>query len=397
MTNHKELNFESTFKITTMALHISGAHPGVPKDLKWVLKFIILHGIFTFTFSIVIYSIINHDLKEKNFIQICKNGVMFVVFCVISFQYFVLVIHQKNLVELIKNVNADYEELQNLSEKEKRLMYKYVDQGIKVCRQWFILTFAGCMIFIVKSIGLMLYYHLINDFQYVPLYDIKYPALIEDRKNDNLFVFIGTYLLLLSFACYSSLNYTSYVPLGPIFMLHASGQLELVRNRIEDLFLECDAEAIRVKLKGIIMKLQYIYSAVDDMKKVFKFGYEITLKGTAVILPITFYAVLETAKNGEISLEFISFIVGGIMISGAPCYYSDLLMEKGEALRMSLYTCGWEQHYDRRTRTTLQLMLQHALRPIAIQTIFRTLCLDALTDLYQQSYAIFNLMNATWN
>ncbi|KAF9418630.1 hypothetical protein HW555_004596 [Spodoptera exigua] len=380
MANEKELTYEHIFGITTTALHISGAHPSVRRDLKWALKFIILHGIFTLGFFTSMYSVFYHDLKEKNFILLCKNCVTFVLYCVVTFQYCMLLFHQDTVVELIKNVNSDYKELPNLSDIEKELMYKYVKQGVRVCRQWFVLTVAGTLSFILKSGGLMLYYYFINDFRYVSLYDVKFPACIEERRNDHFFVFLATYFFLMFFACYSALNYVAYVPLGPIFMLHACGQIELVRNRVEVLFSGSDVEEIRMKLKDIIKKLQYIYSTVDDMKRVFKFGYEITLKGTAVLLPITFYAVLETAKNGEVSLEFITFIIGGIMISAAPCYYSDLLMEKGEALRLSLYTCGWEMQYDRRTRTTLQLMLQKALRPVAIQTIFRTLCLDALTD-----------------
>ncbi|XP_022834730.1 uncharacterized protein LOC111362302 [Spodoptera litura] len=397
MTNQKDLDFENIFKITTRALHISGSHPSIPKDLKWALKFTVLHGTFALGFVTVIHSIIYHDLKEKNFVQICKDCVVFVLFCVTSLQYCVLLIHQDNLVLLIKNINSDYEQMQNLSDNEKQMMYKYMNLGVKVCRHWFILVLITCLIFFIKSVGLMCYYYLINDIQYFPYYDIKYPDFIEERKNDNFSVFLVTYCLMFYFALYSVLIYVAYVPLGPVFMLHASGLLEVVKNRIDDLFSDCDPEKIREKLKDVVMKLQYIYSIVDDMKTIFRFGYEVSLKGTAVLLPVTFYAVIEAAKDGEISMEFISFIAGGIVISAVPCYYSDLLMEKGEAVRLSLYMCGWEQHYDRRTRTTLQLMLLRALRPIAIQTLFRTLCLDALTDLFQQSYSIFNLMCAMWN
>ncbi|XP_022834752.1 uncharacterized protein LOC111362319 [Spodoptera litura] len=397
MTNQKDLYFDNIFKITTMALHISGSHPSIPKDLKWALKFTVLHGTFTLGFLMFMYNIVYHDFKENDFINICKNGVMGIVTIVITFQYCILLIHQDTLVVLIKNINADYEQLQNLPDKEKQFMYKYANLGAKVCWQWFVLTISAVLTFLVKSTGLMLYYCLINDFRYVPFYDIKYPEFIEERKNDNLPVYLSVYFLMFFFACYACMNYVAYVPLGPIFMLHASGQLELIKNQIDDLFSECDPEKIRMKLRDIIMKLQYIYSIVDDMKGVFKIGYEIALKGTALLLPVTIYAVLEAAKKGEVSMEFICFIIGGIMLCTSPCYYSDLLMEKGEAVRLSLYMCGWEQHYDRRTRTTLQLMLLRALRPIAIQTLFRTLCLDALTDLFQQSYGIFNLMNAMWN
>ncbi|KAJ8705221.1 hypothetical protein PYW07_011048 [Mythimna separata] len=207
-----ELDFDKIFKIPTKALNISRAHPYIPRDWKWALQFCIVHGLFTLAFVNIIYNIICHDLKSNNFSQMCKNGVLFVVYIVITFQYCVLLWHQNALVDLIENMKRDYEQSKDLDSIEKEMFTKYA------------------------------------------------------------------------------------------------------------------------------------------------------------------------FNHGEVSLEFITFIVGGTLISSSPCYYSNLLMEKGENVRLSLYTCGWELHYDRRTRTTLQLMLQNALTPIAINTIFRALCLDALTD-----------------
>ncbi|XP_075987183.1 uncharacterized protein LOC142983892 [Anticarsia gemmatalis] len=174
--------------------------------------------------------------------------------------------------------------------------------------------------------------------------------------------------------------YAAYVPLGPIMMLHACGQLDIVRMKIDHLFEEADAEIIKEKMKAIIERLQYIYKFVKIIEDVFTVAYELTLKGTTLILPVAFYEFIEAAHRGELSVELITFIIGGILISSSPCYYSDLLMEKGEKVRLSLYSCGWELFYDRSTRTTLQILLLYALRPVAIRTVFRTLCLEALTD-----------------
>ncbi|KAJ8707362.1 hypothetical protein PYW08_010614 [Mythimna loreyi] len=327
-----ELDFDKIFEIPTRALYISRAHPYIKRDWRWALYFSIVHGIFTVGFFTIIYNIICHDLKSNNFAQICKNGVLLVVYVIITFQYCVLLWHQDALVDLINYMKRDYEQSKDLSCIERDTLNKYVKLSVWVCKQWFVIGTVGPGTFIVKSFVLMLYYYVIDEFKFVPVYDLVYPSIIE-KNNNNIFVFMLTYVLMFF---------------------------------------------------------------VDRINQIFKIAYELTLKGSTVMLPITCYEVLEAFKHGEVRLEFIMFIVGGTLISSSPCYYSGLLMEKGENVRLALYTCGWELHYDRRTRTTLQLMLQRALRPIAIQTIFRALCLDALTDLFQQSYAIFNLINAMW-
>ncbi|CAB3242650.1 unnamed protein product [Arctia plantaginis] len=122
--------------------------------------------------------------------------------------------------------------------------------------------------------------------------------------------------------------YVTFVPLGPFLMLHACGQLEIVKKRIDNLFTDLNDEVITEKLKEIIIHLQQIYSFVDLIRDIFKIAYELTLKFMVVMLPVTVYEVKETMHQGEISLEFFSFVFGTTLFSSTPCYYSQLLMDK---------------------------------------------------------------------
>nr|AOE48014.1 putative odorant receptor OR9 [Athetis lepigone] len=390
-----DLNFDKIFKIVITALNLTRSHPYIARDKKWAFQFFILQGLFTVNFVVIMYNIIYHDLKANDFAQVCKNGIMAVVYVVITFQYCILLKHQDLFVTVINNIKRDYEESKRFSPAEREVIYKYVEKGIWVCKQWVVVSFCGPGLFTGKSLLLMLYYYCINDFKLVPILDMKFPAYMEDNLHYLVLYFL-TYALVLEFGLYSGLMYLAYVPLGPIFILHACGQLELVAMKIDVLFVELDDEVIKRKLKNIIEHLQYIYRFTDHLNTIFQVGNELTLKGSTLMLPVTCYEILEAFNRNEYSLEYFVFIVGSTLFSSTPCFYGDLLMEKGESVRTSLYTCGWEQYYDRRTRSTLLVMLQYALRPVAIQTIFTVMCLDTLTNLFQQSYAIFNLMNAMW-
>nr|ALM26223.1 odorant receptor 33 [Athetis dissimilis] len=377
-------------------MNLTGSHPSIPKDRKWAIRFLFLQGVFTLDFVMFIYNIFYIDLKTNNFSEICKNGIMAVVYLEITFQYCVMLKHQDLFVTVINNIKKDYEAARNFSLAEREVMYKYIDKSLWVCKLWMVLSANGPGLFIGRSLIKMIYYFCINDFKLVPIYEYDFPAFMKDNLH-HLTIFFINYAWMLVFAFYSAFMYLAWVPLGPIFILHVCGQLELVEMKIDALFEELDDEVIKRKLKNIIVQLQYIYKFVDHLNAIFQVGYELTLKGTMLMLPITCFEVLEAFNRNEYIIEYFVFIVGSTLFSSTPCYYGDLLMEKGDEVRISLYTCGWEQYYDRRTRSTLLLMLQYALRPVAIQTIFTVMCLDTLTNLFQQSYAIFNLMNAMWN
>ncbi|KAI8434115.1 hypothetical protein MSG28_012255 [Choristoneura fumiferana] len=144
---------------------------------------------------------------------------------------------------------------------------------------------------------------------------------------------------------------------------------------------------------SVIEEINYV-QLIND---VFKVLYEISLKASAIMLPITLYQVIDSFKRHELCMEYMAFILTASLLCYVPCYYSDLLMEKGEALRLAIYSSGWEYQYDKSARYKLIIMLTVAIRPISIRSIFRTVCLDTFAGLCHEAYAIFNLINAMWN
>lgn len=253
-----KLNFEELFKVFIVAMNINRSHPYIKRDVRWLIQFASIHGLYTILFVFVLQNIAL-NLKKNNFSEVCKNGTLTVVYIVNTFHYSILLRRQTYLVKLIADMKADFLTSKQLPENEQELVRKYARKGRYVCRQWLFLTVVGTLLFPIKNFVLLLILWVKGEFYFLPMYDLVYPiSLIEDHKN-TLSIFIITYILMLGYASYSSTLYAAFVPLGPTFMLHACGQLEVVKSRVETLFKNDDKEEIKAQLKEIIRHLQYIY------------------------------------------------------------------------------------------------------------------------------------------
>ncbi|KAI8437125.1 hypothetical protein MSG28_010475 [Choristoneura fumiferana] len=162
----------------------------------------------------------------------------------------------------------------------------------------------------------------------------------------------------------------------------AANWLEIVKFRISNLFNggRYEPKEIRERLKHIVMPLQEILEFVHLLKETFRVIYEVYMKATTIVFPIAFYEIIESFKEGHGSFEYMTFIVAGSVLCFASCYYSDLLMEKGDSVRLSVYTSGWECHPDSGMRRTLLITLSRLERDVAIRTLFRTVNLDAFSE-----------------
>ncbi|XP_030027609.1 odorant receptor 23a [Manduca sexta] len=390
-----DLNFDKMYILTVFAMRINRSHPLIAKDTKWFLQLLPMYGIFSIMFALLINCIIHYDLKAKDFSSTCRNGCLCVLYFISTLSYYVMLVHQTTLKTIINTMNEDYAQALKFKADEQKVVLDYAKKGLYVCRQWLAMSIMGVGLFFVKNVLLYTYNYYVDDMKLVPLHDMTYPRIIEE-KRDDIIVYASLYALTVYYGVFAAIMYMSFVPLGPVFMLHCCGQLELIVMRLENLFIKYTHEEANEKLKDIIRHLQNIYGFVKNIEKCFTGFYELTLKATTITLPIAVYEIIESCHRRELRMEFLVFIFGAMIISSSPCYYSHLLMEKGEQVRLAVYCSGWEVVQSRAARSTLMVILVRALQPIAIRTMFRTICLDALTDLLNQSYALFNLMNAMW-
>ncbi|XP_023947730.2 uncharacterized protein LOC112052758 [Bicyclus anynana] len=393
-----DINFESLFKIINRVLRANLSHPKTVRDFQWLCKFCIMYGIFFSTFILLVYSIIFKDLKNDDSTQACANGILCVIYFVITFNYGILFSYRKILKELIETMDSDFGLAKKFPKKEQEIILKYVKKGQGIAKIWLIVGVCGCSLFIVKSIVLTIYYTVTSEFTLVHLYELTYPDAVEKVKNTNLLVYCSLYLYFLFYDIFATLMLIGFSPMGSIFMLHACGQLEVAKNRILEIYSgNNSSDEINRKLKDVARFINTTYRFVDKLQMSFKVLYELTLKSTTIVVPVTLYQVLESFKKGEFRFEFLTIIFGGVTLSSIPCYYSDVLMESGENLRMAVYSCGWEAHWERKSRTMILMLLVRTSRHVAIRTMFKDVCLFALTEIYHQAYAIFNVLNATWN
>lgn len=256
ITTKKMYKFEDIFKISTLALHFNGSHPQAARKLRR-LKIIYEHLVSFFCFVSLLYSIIFYDVKNEVYTEVIKNGVMVIVCVTVTFKFRILLQNRDDIQKLIDSINHDYDLANNLSEEEQLIVSKYANMGVIVCKCWVAAALATGFMFPVKAFILMAYKYSKDEWELVQMFDLHWP-LINGIK-DNLFIFTFIFVSCLSFDAFSVSMYIGFDPLGPIFLLHACGQLDLICNRLKKLFSEGATADAKENLKLINLKLIEIY------------------------------------------------------------------------------------------------------------------------------------------
>lgn len=254
------LDFNELFKYCIFFTKINRSNPDVPRDAKWLIEFALMQGVYTLIFLLILYSLIFHDIRIGDYTKICANGTIAVFYVIVTFNYFVMVWQQDRLKRLISTIQLDYYLASNLPVNEKNIISNYIVKGQWLIKIWLVLISWIAVLFTFKSVSLMLYSAFMGNFTPVPFIEIAYPAKLEAVKETaGPFVFI--YVAMLCYLIYSVCMYLGVVPLGPIFMLHACGQLGLVKTRVLNLFPEhgyCSTKARR-ELKAVVIHLENVY------------------------------------------------------------------------------------------------------------------------------------------
>nr|AII01095.1 odorant receptor [Dendrolimus kikuchii] len=372
------IEFDTMFNTLNLALKLSLFHPQEKITLKWILKFLIVYGFYTLIFLNMIYYNIYADLKNRKFIRTCHNALLATIYMAMSFKYCIITWKGKIIIKLINMMKEDFQTADTLIE-EKVIVEDFAKRGRRIPMQLVVYTAYTLLVFLFKHFCLEIYYFVIGDFQILPPYDITYPSFIEDVKF-KFIPYVLLYFVIIYYMVYSSIGLVAFESLGPIFIVHACGQLELAKRNISSLFIDTDEEAIARRMKIFIQRMQRVYIFVDDVNETFRLSYEVVLKGIMIVLPLAGYAVIRSFRNGAVNVEFLSLIIGGIALSAVPCYFSDLLKQKSEEVRQAIYACGWESQNTLSQRSSLLIALTRALRPVVIKTTFSTLCLETLSD-----------------
>lgn len=204
------------------------------------------------------YNIIFLNFKDRDFSQICKNGTLSVIYLESLFLHCIVFWKEKILLSLVKNIKEDYALAKHMPENEQEVMEHYAQRIINIYKLWVFIAGFGTAIFPLENVVLITYSWINGELRLIPLYYIVYPNLIEDNMN-NLCIFILTYIAFLLFGVVSAFMLIAFVPLGPAFIMHACGQLDVVKLRIQLLFKNDNIEEARKGLKDVVKQLQYIY------------------------------------------------------------------------------------------------------------------------------------------
>nr|AST36271.1 putative odorant receptor OR41 [Hedya nubiferana] len=417
------VKFDNTFKLSVAALNLNRGHPSLPLNLKWAAQMFLLYVGFSPNFLGFLYSSIFHD----DFPKICRNLSEALVFNIICINNAILIVYKKKINDMIKITEENIESSKKLSSEDELVVKEYTEKGNKAAKVWLAVCIIAGGVLPGKAIVGSSYLSLQGNLTLVPIYDVTWPAYVDDRKNE-----FYMYLIIFGFQSFYiiciCLMFVAFYPLGPIFMLQACGQIELVIRKLGRLFKDdnIDSDETVKSLQDIARHVQDIYryvsirnkkfnlyvfttclgctrtvilflSFVDIIQKTHTALYEMCLKTTTFLIPLSLIGFVESYNQGNANIQLICFVCASGMQCYIPCYYCELLATKGEELRYAIYGCGWERHWVPKTRSTILVMLTRTAHPLGINAVFCMVGMAAFANVCNLAYSIFNVMNAAWN
>lgn len=260
MEEEFNLKFETTFKITSWSMRFNGTHPDLPKNFAWMCRVTVIGGIFLSVFVLLGNSLIVYDVPAGNTENISRTGVMAMISMVVSFKYCLLIWFRKEKMWLLEYIDADYEASRALPKNEQQLIIEYSKKGIWVCKLWLYSAIAASCVFPLKAIFLMIVSYLAGEFEPHPMFEFTYPSILEVHKNEPV-MFLLMFAWCVSFGLFAPTVYSGFDPLAPIFMLHTCSQLDLISERILNLFPDenFDPKIAKESLRKIVIQLQSLY------------------------------------------------------------------------------------------------------------------------------------------
>lgn len=253
------LNFDKLFKYCVVFMKINRSHPNIHKDTKWLLQIGPIQGLYTISFLFIAHSALVYDIKN-DISKCCENGTVAVFYIVVTFQYCMIIRHQDRLKRLITTMESDYTSALNLPSEERKIVLNHAKKGQWVIKLWMLLVVNIGGLFFSKSIALMVYYSIVDKFKPILIIDVTFPGALDDLKN-SVGLFAVIYAIMLFYLLYTCCAYLGIVPLGPIFMLHACGQMELVKGGLMKLFPNYgySPTKCRKEVKAIAVQLENVY------------------------------------------------------------------------------------------------------------------------------------------
>lgn len=254
------LHFDELYRNNGLCLRIIGAHPSVARDRKWVLQFFLMYGLFFAIGMHCIYNMLFINIKENDIPNMCTNGVFMVVIIVVSFKYGVMLWYQKELQAVIQLQEKYFESSRDFTEEEQTIVQKYIKKGQWITSLWLKSCIITALMFPLKSFIDSAHSAYIGDFKLYSFNENSYPLGIDKIKS-RIDIYLLIYSTFAYYALFSGCMYTGFAPLGPICLLNACGQMDIVTMRVNRLFngRGFNKEETPKELKEIIQFLQNIY------------------------------------------------------------------------------------------------------------------------------------------